>query len=237
MKLALVGCGKMGSLIEAVALRRGLAVVARYTREQPLGSAAADRAGLDGAEVGIDFTTAPAVPETVRAAAALGLPLVIGTTGWHDRLDEVRTAAEEGGIGLVYAANFSLGMNLFYRIVERAAELFAPVAAYDPFLEEAHHKAKRDSPSGTARELARRVGAAYGGREVPTVSLRAGYIPGTHAVGFDSAADTVVLEHRARSREGFAEGALLAARWLTGSAGRTGVYEFRRVIDDLMTNR
>jgi 4-hydroxy-tetrahydrodipicolinate reductase len=211
-----------------------LEVAARFTRERPLTADDATRRRLDGARVALDFSTAAAVPATARAAGALGLDLVIGTTGWREREDEVRRAVEAAGTALVYAANFSLGVNLFYRVVERAAELFAPLAAYDPYVEEAHHKEKRDRPSGTARELAGLLGRRYGEREIPVASLRAGWIPGTHAVGFESTVDGIRLEHRARSREGFAEGALVAARWLAEPGGRAGVFEFRQVMDDLM---
>lgn len=239
MRLALVGGGAMGSLVAAIAPEQGCEVVARFDSHHPLVAGDEARRRLAGAAVAIDFSTAAAVPATAAAAAALGLPLAVGTTGWHDRLDEVRRTVEEGGGAMVWGANFSLGVNLFYRLVERAAELFAPVAGYDPFVVEAHHKRKRDSPSGTARELLRRMAAARPGDddgEVPVACLRAGYIPGTHAVGFDSEADTVVLEHRARSRRGFAEGAVLAARWIAGRwrAGERGVvYEFGRALDDL----
>jgi hypothetical protein len=170
--------------------------------------------------------------ELLRAVARTGRPVVLAT-GMAE-LDEVRAAVEEHGGALVWGANFSLGVHLLYRLVDRAAELFAPLAGYDPFVEEAHHKGKRDSPSGTARELTRRLGERYGDRPLPVASLRAGHIPGTHRVGFDSAADTVVIEHRARSRRGFAEGALVAARWI---AGRRGVFEFGTVLDDLLSIR
>jgi 4-hydroxy-tetrahydrodipicolinate reductase len=234
--VALVGCGRMGSLLAEVAAERGWRVAERFTSARPLPAEPDDatRRRLAGVSAAIDFSTADAVPATARAAARLGLPLVVGTTGWSDRLDEVRAAVEEHGGALVWGANFSLGVHLLYRLVDRAAELFAPLAGYDPFVEEAHHKGKRDSPSGTARELTRRLGERYGDRPLPVASLRAGHIPGTHRVGFDSAADTVVIEHRARSRRGFAEGALVAARWI---AGRRGMFEFGTVLDDLLSIR
>ena len=140
---------------------------------------------------------------------------------------------ERHGGALVYGANFSVGVNLFYRIAARAAELFAAVEGYDPFIEEAHHSRKRDAPSGTALRLREIVTEHTGGagREVPVASTRAGHIPGTHRVGFDSAADTVMLTHTARSREGFAAGAVLAARWIRG---RRGVYEFAEMFDEIL---
>jgi 4-hydroxy-tetrahydrodipicolinate reductase len=136
----------------------------------------------------------------------------------------------EHAAALVYGANFSIGVNLFYRIVDRAAALFASVNSYAPFIEEAHHMRKRDAPSGTALQL-RDLMAKHLGPEIPTASTRAGYIPGTHRVGFDSEADQVLLIHTARSRKGFAAGALLAAHWLPG---RKGVFEFADVIDEIV---
>jgi len=230
MKVALIGYGRMGRLVEEVAAEQGLEIAARLTSASPLLPGAAGRALLAGAEVGIDFSTAAAVPATVRAAADLGLPLAVGTTGWQGELEALRRVVEEAGAGLVHGANFSLGVNLFYRVVARAARAFAPFDAYDPFVAEEHHKAKLDRPSGTALELRRLLARAYGERPVETVSLRAGHVPGTHVVGFEGRADAVRLEHRARSRRGFADGALLAARWI---AGRKGFYSFQDILDDV----
>jgi 4-hydroxy-tetrahydrodipicolinate reductase len=157
---------------------------------------------------------------------------VIGTTGWYSRLEEASKIGASSNIGVVYGSNFSLGVNLFYQIVERAAQLFSAFDSYDPFIEEAHHKFKKDAPSGTALVLQKTLAKIYGDRPVPVTSVRAGYIPGTHAVSFDSVVDTIRLEHTARSREGFAEGALLAAKWI---AGRKGFYEFREVLEERLT--
>jgi 4-hydroxy-tetrahydrodipicolinate reductase len=185
---------------------------------------------LQGYDVAIDFSVAAAVPKNVEVCARAGLPLVEGTTGWHARLDEVKRIVGEADAALVYGANFSAGVQVFYRIAARAAELFRALDAYDAFIEEAHHKRKRDAPSGTAIQLREIVGEKLG-REVPVASTRAGYIPGTHRVGFDSAADQLTLTHTARSREGFALGALLAARWIVG---RKGVYEFSEIFDEII---
>jgi 4-hydroxy-tetrahydrodipicolinate reductase len=179
----------------------------------------------------VDFSVPEAVADTARAAAELSLPLVIGTTGWRDRLGEVRAIVESSGIGVVHAANFSLGVNVFYRLVERAAEILSRVDGYDPYIHDWHHRFKLDSPSGTALEIRRRMARSYGEREVPISCQRAGYVPSVHQVGFDSAADTIHLEHRARNRQGLAQGALLAARWI---AERPGFHEFGEVLDDLL---
>jgi 4-hydroxy-tetrahydrodipicolinate reductase len=234
MKLALVGYGKMGHAVEELAASQGLAVVERFTSARPLAAAAgaADRPpALAERPVLVDFSVPAAVLGTARAAAAFGLPLVIGTTGWHDRLAEVREAAAGTGSGVVWAANFSLGVNVLYRLAEEAARLLAAVDGYDPFIHDWHHRFKLDRPSGTALELQRRMARHYGARQVPISCQRAGYIPSAHAVGFDSMADTIFLEHRARNRQGLAAGALLAAQWI---AGRTGFYGFDEVLEDVL---
>lgn len=228
MKLALVGHGKMGRLVEEVAAERGLDVVDRFTRQRPLARAA--RGELGEETVLIDFSVADAVLDTVRAAAERGLNLVIGTTGWQERLEEARRVVDDAGTGLVHGANFSLGTNLFFRVVDYAARTFAAFDAYDPYIRESHHRLKKDSPSGTALVLERTLARHYAEREVPVASLRAGHIPGTHEVGFDSVADSLHLEHRARSRHGFAEGAVLAARWI---AGRRGFHTFQHLLDEV----
>lgn len=230
MRLALIGYGKMGTLVAELAASRGLEVVDRFTGSRPLNSGKATRRSLAGVDALIDFSTPEAVPDTVRAAADLGIDLAIGTTGWQGHLEEVRRLTEDAGIGLVYGANFSLGVNLFYRIVEHAAKLFSTFGDHDPFIEEWHHKFKKDSPSGTALQLRAILARRYGEQELPLTSLRAGYSPSSHSVGFDSVADTIHLEHRARSRQGFAEGALMAARWI---AGRQGFYAFDQLLDEL----
>jgi 4-hydroxy-tetrahydrodipicolinate reductase len=185
--------------------------------------------GLGGHDAAVDFSVAEAVPRHAEACALARVPLVEGTTGWHARLGEVRQTVERAGGALIYGANFSVGVNLFYRVVARAAELFRGFD-YAPFVEEAHHSRKRDAPSGTGLRLRDIVAELYGS-DVPVASTRAGHIPGTHRVGFDSAADTVTLTHTARSREGFAAGALVAARWIQG---RTGVYEFSETLEEML---
>jgi 4-hydroxy-tetrahydrodipicolinate reductase len=166
----------------------------------------------------------------VAACALASVPLVEGTTGWKESEGEVRSIVEQNDATLVYGANFSIGVNVFYRIVERASELFASLDQYEAFIEEQHHSRKKDAPSGTALNIKNLM--EQGGKPpVSVASTRAGDIPGTHRVGFDSAADQITLAHMARSREGFAAGALLAARWIKG---RKGVYEFGAVMDEIL---
>jgi 4-hydroxy-tetrahydrodipicolinate reductase len=212
----------MGRMVEQAAARGGVEVAAI------LDPIAGSRGKLSDADVCIDFTEPGAVIENIKAAAAARVAMVVGTTGWHDRLDEARLLVEESGIGLVYGSNFSVGVNLMFKITRYAAELFSRFPSHDPFIEEAHHKFKKDAPSGTALSLKRIVEAEYD-REAPTSSTRAGYFPGKHIVGFDSEADTLEIIHTARSRAGFAEGALLAAKWIKG---RKGFYEFSQIIDE-----
>jgi 4-hydroxy-tetrahydrodipicolinate reductase len=237
MKIALVGYGKMGRVVEEIAPRLGMEVVDRFTRDRPLATLVplapddAARRTLAGVEALIDFSVPGAVAGTARAAAALSLPLVIGTTGWQSQRDEVREIVESSGIGAVHAANFSLGVNVLYRLAELASRLLAPADGYDPFIHDWHHRFKLDSPSGTALELRRRMAPSYGEREIPISCQRAGYVPSQHSVGFDSAADTIHIEHRARNRHGLADGALRAARWI---AGRRGFHGFDEVLDDLL---
>jgi 4-hydroxy-tetrahydrodipicolinate reductase len=212
----------MGRMLEQAAAREGVEVAAI------LDPIAGSRGELSDADVCIDFTEPSAVIENIKAAAAARVAMVVGTTGWHNRLDEARLLVEESGIGFVYGSNFSIGVNLMLRITRYAAGLFSRFPSHDPFIEEAHHKFKKDAPSGTALSLKQIVENEYG-REAPTSSTRAGYFPGAHTVGFDSEADTLQIVHIARSRAGFAEGALLAATWING---RKGFYEFSQIIDE-----
>ena len=227
MKLALIGYGKMGHMVELAACREGIEVVAI------IDPVAGSRGKLSDADVCTAFTEPSAAIENIKAAAEAGIAMVVGTTGWYDRLDEARALVEESGIGFVYGSNFSVGVNLMFKIARYAAQLFSHITSYDPYIDEAHHKLKKDAPSGTAISLKRIVEAEYD-REVPTSSTRAGYIPGRHTVGFDSEADTLEIAHSARSRAGFADGALLAAKWV---AGRKGFYEFSEIIEEQLKER
>ncbi|HEX8722983.1 MAG TPA: dihydrodipicolinate reductase C-terminal domain-containing protein [Pyrinomonadaceae bacterium] len=229
MKLALLGHGAMGRLVERLASEAGDEVATVLGSREAAFSAEELAEILAGHDAAVDFSVAEAVPRHAEACALAGVPLVEGTTGWHARLEDVRAAVERGGGALIYGANFSVGVNLFYRVVARAAELFKNFD-YAPFVEEAHHSRKRDAPSGTALRLRDIVGEAYGA-DVPVASTRAGHIPGTHRVGFDAAADQITLTHAARSREGFASGALVAARWIQG---RAGVYEFSETLEEIL---
>jgi 4-hydroxy-tetrahydrodipicolinate reductase len=229
MKLALIGHGAMGRLVERLAREDGHDVATVLARRESAFHVEELAEILGGHDAAIDFTVAEAVPRHAEACALARVPLVEGTTGWQAQAEDVRRAVERANGALIYGANFSVGVNLFYRIVARAAELFRGFDAYAPFVEEAHHSRKRDAPSGTALRL-RDILAANYESEIPVSSTRAGHIPGTHRVGFDSQADQILLTHTARSREGFAAGALVAARWIQG---RQGVFEFSEAIDEI----
>ncbi len=228
LRLALLGYGKMGKTIARLAPERGCEVRLTLDVDSNPGGEGITRENLRDVDVCIDFTTPAAVVENIRRVAALGRNLVVGTTGWNDKLDEVRRLVESSGIGMVYAANFSIGVQLFYRLARAMAESLAPFPMYEPYITEAHHRFKQDAPSGTAIELKKQIEPALKDREVPLASIRAGYIPGTHELGFDSEADTVILRHTARSRQGFAEGALYAAKWVMG---KKGLYTFSEALE------
>jgi len=234
VKVAVVGPGRMGREVAAVLRERG---------HEPVMVGASDPFP-SGCAVGIDFTKPEAVVENVKKAMAARARYVVGTTGWSAQEVEVRRLVEAAGGGLVHAANFSVGVNLFYAIVREAARTLARFPDYDPYVLERHHRQKKDAPSGTAKTLAQIVEKAGGPRRRAVTSLsgplkddeflvsavRAGGIVGEHTVGFDSGGDEILLEHRARSRRGFALGAVLAAEWI---ATRTGVFGFDAVLADL----
>jgi 4-hydroxy-tetrahydrodipicolinate reductase len=230
MKLALIGYGAMGKLVANLAGAAGDEIGLRVTSHAAAQDAVQLANSLRGHDAAIDFSVSSAVLRNIEACARAGVPLVEGTTGWTDNEAEAHRMMAEGNGALVYGANFSIGVNVFYRIVSHAAKLMAGLEQYQTFMEEEHHSRKRDAPSGTALKLKALI-AEHIKTEIPIASVRAGYIPGTHRVGFDSAADQIRLTHLARSREGFAAGALLAARWIIG---RKGVHEFSDVIDEIV---
>jgi len=228
LNLALLGNGKMGQAVAALAPQRGFAVRLVLDENSNRDYAGITAANFKGVDVSVDFTTPEAAAENIRRVAALGCNMVVGTTGWYDRLEEVREVVQKAGVGVVYGANFSVGIQLFYRAARAVAEIFARYPSYQPYITEAHHRFKKDAPSGTAIELKRKVAASLAPRETPVSSVRAGFIPGTHELGFDSEADTVILRHTARSRQGFVEGALYAARWV---AGKKGMFDFADILE------
>ena len=211
MKLLLVGYGKMGRFIEELAPAHGCEIADRIDVGKGNWQASAD--------VAVDFSTADALRANFGRYVERKLPAVIGTTGWSAHEGELRAQAERAGLGVVAAANFSIGVNLFQLIVAQAARAFQAQEQYGAWIHEAHHATKKDAPSGTALALRDTMTGASYGRPINMSSTRAGTIPGVHTVGFDGPSDTIELTHTARDRRGFAAGALVAAKWIHGRSG------------------
>ena len=228
--LAIVGYGKMGKLIGQLAHEYDFELRAKFGANDNPRAQALSYETLRGVDVAIEFTTPEAAPDNIRRLAALGVNIVCGTTGWYEQLPAVREAILAAGTALVYSPNFSVGVNVFLQTVARAASFFAKYPEYEAWGWEIHHSAKKDAPSGTLKKLAEEIRAAGYERGLTLTANRAGAHPGTHEIGFDSPSDTITLRHTARNREGFARGALLAARWI---AGKKGVFEFREILAEL----
>ena len=227
LTLLIVGHGRMGHTIERLAPDAGFAVAGWL-------DAATNRDGIglepgrwDGVDVAVDVSAADAVLTNVERLAALGINVVIGTTGWSDVEPAARAAAERANIGVVAAPNFAVGAVILEELTWRASALLAPYADVGAWLHEAHHAGKRDAPSGTALRLKATMERAGWPARVDVTSTRAGTIPGTHTVGFDAPFESLTLTHAARDRAVFARGALVAARWL---AGRRGWFTMRDVL-------
>jgi len=225
--LALVGNGKMGRLIEQLAPQHGFNVAVRLTGESNRAGVGISKEAFVGIDVAIEFSTPAAAPDNLKRLAAAGIPAVTGTTGWLEHLPEVRTAVDNAGTALVWSPNFSVGVAVFRRLVGLAAELLHNDESYGAWAWEIHHDTKKDPLSGTLLHLVETMKQNGYTRPIDVSSSRAGKHPGTHEIGFDSAADTITLRHAARNREGFAHGALKAARWILE---RKGVYTFEDVL-------
>ena len=223
-RIALVGMGKMGKAIADLAPFRDWEVVARLDSAAMRSFKSAD---LKGADVAVEFTVPHATPTNVRRLIAAGVPVVVGTTGWYDQLPVVSNEVKSKGGAMLAATNFSLGVNIFEQITETAARLLGAAPGFSAQIVETHHAAKLDAPSGTAATLRKSASAAWGRGEIPITSIRTGSVPGTHEFIFDASFETIHLEHIARDRRVFAEGALVAAGWLIG---KHGVFTMRDVL-------
>jgi 4-hydroxy-tetrahydrodipicolinate reductase len=219
MRLLLVGRGRMGRLIESLAGGYGAEVAFVLDRASNPKGAGVTAERCRGIDVAIDFSTAEATLDSLPQLAAHGVSLVVGTTGWLAREAELRDAVARAGVGAVVAANFSLGANVLEALAESAGRLLTGADSYGAFIHEAHHSAKKDAPSGTALTLRKAVERSGFPRAIDVSSTRAGFIPGTHTVGFDAQAETLALTHTVRDRATFAHGALAAARWVQGRKG------------------
>jgi len=226
-RLALIGYGKMGKLIEQLAPEYGFTVALKLDEFNNANFEGVTAANFHGIDVAVDFSIPAAVVENVERISALGVNMVLGTTGWLEHADRVKSAVEKNRIGLVWSPNYSIGVNVFARLVAEAARLFAVEPEYGAWAWEIHHSTKKDAPSGTLLKLVDEMKAAGFPRAIDVSSSRAGAHPGAHEIGFDSAADTITLRHVARSREGLARGAMKAAQWVVG---KKGFHEFREIL-------
>lgn len=224
-RLAIIGLGKMGRAIEQLAPERGFTVASRI---DPNGGDAptVSRSSLGDAEVAVEFTTPASAAQNISAALEAKCPVVVGTTGWYERRAEVEALVGKHKGALLIAPNFSIGVAAFAQIVRAAAAALKSAPGFDAHMVETHHSAKKDAPSGTAANLVKIAGAEWG-RSIPITSVRTGSVPGTHELIFDGAFEQIRLEHVARDRRVFADGALLAAKWIIG---RQGVFTMEDVL-------
>jgi 4-hydroxy-tetrahydrodipicolinate reductase len=247
MNIAIIGYGRMGRTIHEVAKENNIKVASIIDPTDPEATHKEITAdALKDADVALDFSRADAVLSNVEKVAKLKRNIVMGTTGWYDKINIVRKIVEENDIGFIYSPNFSIGVNLFFAIINKAAELFNKAKWYDVYVYEIHHNKKLDSPSGTALQIAnmilskmerkKKILAEVINRkiepeELHVASVRAGHIFGIHAVGFDSEFDNIELRHEAKNRKGFAIGALLAAKWIMN---RKGFYNFVEIFHEII---
>lgn len=247
MKIALIGYGKMGVEVEKAALAKGIEVVSRI---DPFSEKAdfkeVSKESLGEAEVAIDFSSSSAVLENIRRVCAIGKNMVVGTTGWYDSIEEAKKIVSSSNIGFIYSPNYSIGTSVFFKIVEETAKVINKLEEYDACVWEAHHRQKADAPSGTAKTIAeillknieRKKKIVLGNprgkiceEELQVSSIRVGFNAGEHVVCFDGETDSIELRHSARSRSGFAKGAVMAAQWISG---RKGFYSMNDFVEDFL---
>ena len=231
MRIALFGYGKMGKMIEQVALQRGHTISARIEIDTK-------EINYTDFDVAIDFSTPEAAFQNISACFKHGIPVIAGTTGWLDKFDEAVRICNEHKSGFIYASNFSLGVNIFFELNETLAKMMTNLEQYNVTMEEIHHTQKIDAPSGTAITLAEGIikNSNYeawaleeqGTNKIPIKSIREGSIPGTHSVSYNSNIDTISIQHKAHNREGFALGAVIAAEWILG---KTGIFSMKDVLN------
>ncbi len=235
MNIAIIGYGRMGQEIEKAAKAKGINIKSIIDpNSSDANCKEINEESMRDVDVCIDFSTPSAVVDNIKKISKFKKNVVVGTTGWYSSLDEAKDIVKRGGMGLIYASNFSIGVNIFFKIIESAAEIIDKIDDYDVFGYELHHNKKIDSPSGTAKTIGEiligrirrknkllfdKIDRKIEPNELHFASVRSGFIPGTHVVGFDSSADTIELKHAARNREGFALGAVMAAQWINGKKG------------------
>ena len=246
MNIAIIGYGKMGHEIETIAKAKGMTITTIDPNDNEANFKEINEESMKDIDVCIEFTNPDSVISNIKKITQFGKNIVIGTTGWYDKMDEVKKIIEDAGTGVIWSGNFSIGVNIFFKIIEDAAKIINNIDDYDIFVHEFHHNQKADSPSGTAtmigeiltnnierkttvvtEELNRQIKKD----ELHISSTRSGNIPGTHIVGFDSSADTIELKHTARNRSGFALGALMAANWIKD---KKGFYDINDLMKELI---
>ena len=231
MKIALLGYGKMGKVIEKIAIERGHEIVLKKDENNTYD-------GLSNADVAIDFSVPTAAVENISNCFHTNVPVVSGTTGWLEHYDQILTLCHEKKGGFISSSNFSLGVNLFFEVNDYLAKIMAPYTSYSVAMEEIHHTQKLDAPSGTAISLAKGIieNSSYTNwtldkaatNEIPIDAKRIADVPGTHTVTYGSEVDSIEIKHTAHNREGFALGAVIAAEWL---AGKQGVFTMKDVLN------
>ncbi len=227
VRILIVGHGRMGTQIERLAAESGCQVAGAIDKDENPGGSGLTREAWPDVDVAVDFTIPDAIHANFPRYAEAGWNVVVGTTGWNKDADTLKAVAEQAGIGVVAAPNFSIGAVLFESIAASAARLLAGHQEFGAWLHEVHHDRKLDAPSGTALGIAAAMKAAGYGRTIDVASSRAGHVPGIHSVGFDGPSETITLTHSVRDRGTFARGALLAARWVKG---RRGWFTMREVL-------
>ena len=231
MKIALLGYGKMGKTIERIALERGHSIVAIIDKDT-------SDTDFSKADVAIDFSIPSEAFNNIKKSFDSNVPIVSGTTGWLEHYESAVKLCKEKDGAFIYASNFSLGVNLFFELNKKLASIISRIKEYDVSLEEIHHTQKLDAPSGTAITLAEgiiensdkeswRLGVTESDKEIPIISKREGTVPGTHIVKYTSSVDEIEIKHTAKSRDGFALGAVIAAEWLVG---KKGVYTMKDIL-------
>ncbi len=225
MKIALIGYGKMGKLVHSLCQKSGYEVVSIIDSNNSEYEKNIDKINLNGAEVALEFTQPEGVLERVEALAKCGLSVVIGTSGWYDKIEQVKKIAEDNRVGIIYGANFSIGMNLFFQAINYLSKMMAQIPNYDLYAMEEHHNEKKDRPSGTAKYITSLIkdNQSNISADFEFESIRAGKKPGTHLVGYDGEFDFIELKHLARERSAFVSGAVKSAEWITG---KTGFFNF-----------
>jgi 4-hydroxy-tetrahydrodipicolinate reductase len=225
--VAIIGDGKMGQSIRDLAIARGWRIAAFIGERESANGSGLTKTTLGDADVAVEFSEPKAAVANIKAVLRAGVPIVVGTTGWYDELEEITRIARASGTALLWSPNYSLGVNVLIELARYAGTLMQPLEEFDAHIVETHHAKKKDAPSGTAIVIGKAASDALG-RPIPTTSVRTGSVPGTHEIIFDGTFEQLTLSHVARDRRVFAEGALTAAEWLIG---KKGVFTMRDVLN------